>query len=228
MKKQAFFLTVVLAATVFGRASAYAFSVSFEQRVRSPKDGQLYTGQVRMKDDKMRIEQSAQGMRMVMLRNEQGMFNYMPDNGMAMKIPELQFKQQAMPQSDDYLGYLEQLQAKKVGSEKIRSYECDIYLYTDPEDGAQVKVWVWTKGPKPFPVQIERAGKDGTLVFEVDKVKFDAPMDDSLFRLPEGVQVMDMGSLGGILGGKGGKSAAGKAELQEKLLDLKKQFGEQE
>ena len=180
-----------LMAWLMAPALALAFSATYDQRITG--DGREIESSVAMKDGQFRVDMTLDGQRMIMLKNAEGLFNVMVEHGMAMKLPQLD-KFQGPPEGidrADYKDFLRERNANKVGSEVVNGYPTDVYEYVDPESSKPVQVWVWTQ--RAFPVKIEMAGTDGTTVVEIRNIKLDTSIDASIFDLPPGVRVMDMG-----------------------------------
>ena len=89
--------------------------------------------------------------------------------------------------------YLQEHQAEHIGSETIAGYACEIYRFSDPEAGGTITAWVWTE--KMFPIRVEIEGNDGKMLVELSNLQLGATIPDAAFQLPDGVTVMDMGSL---------------------------------
>jgi outer membrane lipoprotein-sorting protein len=175
---------------------AEAFSVAYDQKTTLGR--QVMTGRVSIKDQLFRNDMSEGGQQMAIIRNATGTYNYMPAENMAMKLSALNPTQRPLEGADNYLQYLAQRKATKVGSETVDGHPCDIYTYTDPDTGDAVKAWVWVR--KKFPVKLEMSGAKGTIVMEFQNIEIGASIPDSHFELPPNVQVMDMGNLFGGFG----------------------------
>ena len=175
-----------------GPASAY--SVSYDQKITHGNDA--YAGKVSMKDGLFRMEMTMDGQETIILKNADGMFTVMPSEGMAMKTPHLRPGQGPVQGAEDYAGYLAGMHAEKTGTETIDGHPCDIYRYIDPQTGGHETVWVWTE--KMFPIRIESENTNGKTLTELSNIQIGAALPDSTFKLPDGVQVMDMSALMGM------------------------------
>ena len=174
-------------------ADAAAFSASYDQKMTQGRD--VYTSTVAMKDGFFRMEMTMGGATSIILRNAQGTFTVMPDEGIAMKTPALQPGQEPVEGADNYGQYLQQRQAERIGSETIDGHACDVYRYTDPAAEGATTVWVWKD--KMFPVRVEMDGPDGKMVTELSNIRLGAAIPDSAFALPDDVEVIDMGAMMG-------------------------------
>lgn len=173
-----------------GAGPASALSLSYDQTATT--GGQIITSKVMVKDKMFRAESSLGGTRSIVIRNAQGTFSYMPDQRMAMQMPGAPEGQGPIESPEDYLGYLKERNATLLGSEMVNGVACDVYEFVDPSQG-HTKAWVWTE--KQFPLKFEVDGRQGHLLAELSHVMFDVPLADSLFELPSGVQVMNMGDM---------------------------------
>ena len=169
---------------------AAAFSASYDQKTTQGR--RVMSGTVLLKDELFRMETTSEGQTAVILHNREGTFTVMPSEGMAMKTA-LHPGQGPIRGAGNYAAYLQERHAERIGAETVDGHACDIYRFTDPEAGGTVTAWVWTE--KMFPVRYETDGRDGKTVVELSNIQLAATIPDSAFEMPEGVTVMDMGSL---------------------------------
>ena len=90
--------------------------------------------------------------------------------------------------------------AKKTGSEKLNSKDCDVYSYQPTIPGGPpgvpaftaptIKVWVWRERKLAIKTMTEDTGQPARTT-EVRKLVVDKPLQDSLFQLPKGVKIKD-------------------------------------
>ena len=171
--------------------NAQAFSVSYDQKVT--RKHEVFTGKVAMKDEMFRMEANVEGKVAITIRNSDGIYTYMPDEGMAMKLPSVDSSQQPVQHAENYKQYLEKVHAEHIGNEIVNGHPCDVYRFNDPSVKGTTTAWVWTE--KLFPIKMEIDAPDGKTVVELTNIQIGANIQDSMFRLPPGVQVMDMGSM---------------------------------
>ena len=79
--------------------------------------------------------------------------------------------------------------ARVIGSQKIGSYDCDIYEFTDPRLNAVSKVWLWRE--KEFPIKVETRVPGGAVITLMENVNIGDDIDDSEFILPPGMEIID-------------------------------------
>lgn len=171
-------------------ASAEAFSVSYDQIVTGSQG--TMTSKVVLKDEQFRMESVMGGSTTIMLRNAEGVFTYLPQEGMAMRLPALNAAQQPVQGADNYLKYLQEHNARLVRSESWHGMACDVYEFTDPEQKGPTTAWVWKE--KQFPVRMEMQGPDGLMTVEISNIQIGVATQDAMFQLPPGVKPMNMGS----------------------------------
>ena len=170
---------------------AEAFSVSYDQKVT--KSREVFAAKVAIKDNLFRMETAAEDQTSVTIRNPNGIYTYLPKEGMAMKLPALNQAQQPLEHADNYPAYLQERHAERIGSETINGHPCEVYQFTDPALKGTTTAWVWKE--KEFPSKMEIDGPDGTMVVELTNIQLGAAIQDSMFQLPPDVQVMDVGSM---------------------------------
>jgi outer membrane lipoprotein-sorting protein len=76
---------------------------------------------------------------------------------------------------------------KKVGTEKVAGYLCDVYLNETPQ-GKQ-KVWLAKDLGVPLLLRAQFTGAMGSMELVAESVKTNAKIEESLFRLPAGYSI---------------------------------------
>jgi outer membrane lipoprotein-sorting protein len=181
----------VLAGVGLMAADAWAFSVSYDQKMTRGRE--VYQSKVLLKDKLFRMEMTVGGQTSIVIHNAEGTYTVIPSQGMAMKTPNSQPGQQPVQGADDYVQYLQQQHAERIGSEMVNGHDCDIYRFTDPEAKGTTTAWVWKD--KMFPIKIEMETPDGKMLVELSNIQLGGAIPDSAFQLPAGVKVMDIGSM---------------------------------
>lgn len=172
--------------------TAQAFSVSYDQTMT--QGGKVMTAKVVVKDELFRMEMAVGAQPTITVKNASGVYSYLPKEGMAMKLPAVGMSQQpAADANRDYKAYLRERQAELVGQETVNGYPCEVYRFRDPHTQGMTTVWVWKE--HEFPVKFELSGLGGGTVVELTNVHLGVAVNDALFELPTGVQVMDAGSM---------------------------------
>ena len=170
---------------------AQAFSASYDQKIT--QGSQVVMGQVTIHDEMFRMEATVDGQATVTIRNTSGIYTYLPQQRMAMKISELDPSQQPLQHADNYQQYLQEHHAERIGTETIDGHLCEVYRFTDPTVQGTTTAWVWTE--KQFPIKLEIDGPHGRTVAELTNIQLGVAVQDDMFQLPADVQVMDMGSM---------------------------------
>jgi outer membrane lipoprotein-sorting protein len=181
---------LTLLATVLGPRAVLGASIAYDQTVTT--GGQVIISKVKIKGQRFRAESQIQGMTSIIIRNPSGTYQYLPDQGMAMRLPGLEAWQEASPGTDDYAAYLAGRQATRLRSDTLQGHRCEVYHFTDPSG---IPTTAWVAQDLQFPIRLEQQSPQGLTVAEFRNVQLDAPIPDSAFQLPHGVQVMGMDDL---------------------------------
>lgn len=159
-------------------------SVSYVMEITAPGTPTITT-QMWVERNKMRTEMTEQDETIVTLIDYDAgtMYVYMPDENMAIRMD---FGQVTPPDYEDV--------------QDIPAYDYTI-IGTDTEDGKvclvveysyggdTVKSWIWKE--HGFPVRVETTTAEGTTVIVYRDIDF-GDIDDSMFELPPGVQIMEL------------------------------------
>lgn len=159
----------------------------------------------------MRMEQIAEGEKMITLMKEGAMYLYYPSQKMAMKMDiSAGAGQGGQENPKDMVKYLKSIEAKPLGQERIEDKLCDVYQITYPQTGlpadlsseasakgeasakagARGKIWVWRE--KNFPLKSVMTVGSETTTIEYRNVQMGISIPDSYFEIPSGTQIMDM------------------------------------
>ncbi|MFO8009514.1 MAG: DUF4412 domain-containing protein [Dehalococcoidia bacterium] len=155
-----------------------------------------------MKGDRMRIEGSfsAQGQVQegIIIQDYAAgeMVFYSSEMGQAMKmsIDDPQTGEEAPDEPTGEVESIMQWDPKVTGSEEINGKHCAIVEYTD-SSGTTTTMWIWVDYGFPVKSIVETA--EGDVITEFKEIDFDCP-PESKFELPAGVEVMDLGDMGGF------------------------------
>ena len=171
--------------------AASAFSVSYDQKVTMR--GQVMTSKVLFKDDQFRIETDMGGTRAYIIKNRNGIYQYLPSQGVAMSLESLGPGMGPVQHPDDYLGYLKERNAKHLRTETVNGHLCDVYEFDDPSSRGVTTVWV--QQDTRFPVKMEIDGAEGRVTAEISNLVLGAGIQDAVFQLPAGVEMVSMGQM---------------------------------
>ena len=167
--------------------TGFAFQAVFDQEI-SVGGEQIGKFKIHLKDNKMRVESLGGPVRAILIRNSDGLFNYLPDRNVAARMTQASHANLA-DDIPNYMDYLKENNASKLGSETVNGYPCDIYEFFEPISRGKSKAWVWTG--KNFPVKIEVDTPQGLTIVTFANIQLDTEIDDELFKVPSSVQIID-------------------------------------
>lgn len=191
MFKRIFILCLIATVThpFISKTSLFAHnkfsSLQCDTVIESPQMGKTQ-GKFYIKGNKVRMEADSPdeaGISMVTLYDGKTAYIYFPAQNMAMVTPASQVEQQ-LPVSKDSA----ELNKKIIGQETVDGRLCDIYEFNDRKGGTY-KVWV--AKDIDFPVKSEAGG----MKTYYKNIRTNVILADSLFTLPQGVNVQGMGDL---------------------------------
>ena len=173
-------------------AAANLTEMSFEQITTTGSD--TTSGKTAIKNGKMWSEMTVMGQQMTIIVDTEKKVVYMLAAGQnqAMKLPYDQYETQAGGVANPGSA----TQGKLTGTETVDGQLCDVYEKT--ESFGTIKTWIAKSNG--FPVKSETTTSLGVSKTEFKNVKIGG-VPDSLFELPAGVQVVDMGNIPGLSGG---------------------------
>jgi len=197
MRKYIVFIISFLTVSILFCPAVWGFTASYRQVARGGGLSSEQNMSVKIKDNKVKMEMDIEGRHTVTIIDEEALYSYSPSEKTAVKMANKGALE--MNVLSDYGAYLDGLGAQMSGSEKIGPYDCDIYEFTDPRTGMPSKVWLWKA--KRFPVKVEVNTPYGVMTTVMADVKIGIDIDDSEFKLPEGIKIVDTG--GAITGDSG-------------------------
>lgn len=175
--------------SIFGNAKDIK-SVSYTM-VTTVDGKQISKGKMWIKENKMKMETSAEGMSVVLYMDgdKKVAYNYIPSEQMATKFDYAQAEAQTQNSPLDYSEEYnkDNLEYKVIGEETVNGYECKVLEIKDPE--GDIKVWASKEYGLPIKTESKVDGKLSTMEFSDIQV---GDIPDSEFELPAGVEVMDM------------------------------------
>ena len=165
--------------------------MSFEMKTTMP-EGITTENKMWSEGDNLRMETNVPevGGNVVYIANkaDKAMYMYQPAQNIATKMPytEEQFAGGPQDKSED----VDASKAKYVGKDKIDGKTCLVYELTGESD--KEKIWVWEEYGLPLRMETEVDGQK--TIIEYSNVKV-GDIDDKMFKLPAGAQVIDMGAM---------------------------------
>ena len=136
---------------------------------------------------KMKTETTVQGQTSVLLVDwgSEVAYSYMPAQNLAIKMDL-----STAPESPlEGTGAIEGYDPTVIGTETYDGKECLVVEYT--VEGVQTKMWLWKE--YGFPVKVVTTTADATITVEYKNIDL-GPIPDSVFELPEGVEIMELPS----------------------------------
>lgn len=144
------------------------------------------------KQGNMRVEMDIPegGGKMISIVNagEGVVYSYTSDEQMAMKMA-LEQSEVDTTTPQDYSESMEPESMKYIKTETLDGKECMVYDITDQDYTG--KVWIWSDYGIPLRVEATSEGEEMVMEYKNAQVN---ELDDSLFQLPAGVEVMDLGN----------------------------------
>jgi outer membrane lipoprotein-sorting protein len=136
---------------------------------------------------KMKTETTVQGQTSVLLVDwgSEVAYSYMPAQNLAIKMDL-----GTAPESPlEGTGIIEGYDPTVIGTETYDGKECLVVEYD--AEGVQTKMWLWKE--YGFPVKVVTTADDATITVEYKNIDL-GPIPDSVFELPEGVEIMELPS----------------------------------
>jgi len=171
-----------------------------EQTIGGQGKGMTLTTSIYWKANKVRIEsRSPLGDRIVIFDGSTT-YIYMPAMNTAVKEKQKLDLATLSKTMTQQVGNLKK--GKKVGTQKILGYPCDIYTGSDAKSKATYKVWIM-QGATGIPLKATVQSSQGNMSLNVKKLDLKNSPKDSLFQLPKGAKIQEapqggMGMPGGI------------------------------
>jgi outer membrane lipoprotein-sorting protein len=164
-------------------------SYSCDIEVTMPQEEPI-TAKTWWKGDKARWEGNFGGEEevvMLMDRGAQQVLMYMPAEGMAFRMDYSSAEETVGETPQAQIEEMMEYQPEIIGTEVIDGKECLVATYSKAEE--QVKIWVWVEHGLPIRTEITTA--EGTTVMKLTNIQIGG-VDDSIFELPDEVEIMDM------------------------------------
>jgi len=214
--------------------TAGAFAEEFSADVNSSAVGMTTTSKIYYKDfDTSRTET----MGMIVIMNGKNSYQLVEQTKkyVVMDMEELR-AQNPMADAESFAEYIEKNDIKKVGSETVGGYECDVYEGDITYDASQapMAMKLWYSPKLDYPVRTEAqlpAPMSGTAVSTLENI-VTGKQPDSLFEIPAGYtqaqsmeEAMGMGGFMMPSGGSGG-GESGEMPSQEEMNQMMQRMQE--
>jgi len=146
--------------------------------------------------DKMRVENSFEGKKMITIVDGDLTYMYNPDENTAMKFSgkNLPAGMEGKPENPaDYQDNAVKDSIKSLETVVYEGVKCRVITFIDKEDGATAKMWL--REDYGLPMKQEIISKKGEkMTIEYKNMKIGAQSAD-LFKLPAGVKIQDMNAM---------------------------------
>jgi len=158
--------------------------------------GDWGTRKMTMKGSNFVFEAESAGMKMKVIKNNDGVFLLHPFRKEAGKYPKGVNRESPMAYLPGPVGdvkaFLAKNKAKAVGKEKIDKKLCDVYTYTEKESGWKCKLWVSSKDMTPVKLEMTGTKKGDVRTVTYISYKRGVPVPDSIFQLPKDIKIRPM------------------------------------
>ena len=168
--------------------------VSYDMVMTAP--GFSNTSRLWSSKDKMRVENTFEGKKMITIVDGDTTYMYNPEENIAMKFSgkNLPTGMEGKPENpSDYQDSMVKDSLKSIETVVYEGVKCRVITYVDKEDGATAKMWL--REDYGLPMKQEVVSKKGEkMTMEYKNMKIGAQSAD-LFKLPAGVKIQDMNEM---------------------------------
>lgn len=166
--------------------------ISYEY-VLSVNGTQTFNGKISIQENKMRMESTVEGQKMIMIADGQSYFSYNPDQKTAFKVSADQTNQTKTPAEYLKEASTETDKFKTLETTDYEGVKCRVISLEGANGQEQMKMWI--REDYGIPVRVETVAADGSkTVIEYKNLKIGTLPEDT-FKLPADVQVTDMNDL---------------------------------
>lgn len=153
------------------------------------------SGKMWIQGKSMRTETTIQDKKMISIVDGEAkvIYNYMPDQNRAMKISLDNNNNKTADAPDKYTKESDAGKYKIVETTTYDGVKCKVLLFQDADGKASTKMWVREDYGLPMRVEVTSANAD-KMVMEYKNLKV-GPIPAENFKLPAGVQVVDLGEM---------------------------------
>ena len=168
--------------------------VSYDMVMNAP--GFSNTSKLWSSKDKMRVENTFEGKKMITIVDGDITYMYNPEENVAMKFSgkNLPTGMEGKPENPaDYQDNMVKDSIKSLETVVYEGVKCRVITFVDKEDGATAKMWL--REDYGLPMKQEIVSKKGEkMTIEYKNMKIGAQSID-LFKLPAGVKIQDMNAM---------------------------------
>ena len=168
--------------------------VSYDMVMTAP--GFSNTSRLWSSKDKMRVENTFEGKKMITIVDGDITYMYNPEENVAMKFSgkNLPAGMEGKPEHpSDYQDNMVKDSLKSLETVVYEGVKCRVITFVDKEDGATAKMWL--REDYGLPMKQEVVSKKGEkMTIEYKNMKIGAQAAD-VFKLPAGVTIQDVGAM---------------------------------
>lgn len=172
---------------LLGKGKAIS-ELSYEYEAQMP-DSEKMVAKTWLKGKKMRTEMAnpAEGGNIItIVDGEKGVaYVYQPEQKMATKMDISLTQQEESASPTETLESYKPEDMNMIGRETIDGKKCLVYEFLD----GQSKAWLWEENGLPIKTEVIMDGKKAVGMFRNLQI---GNVDDSMFTLPEGTQIMEL------------------------------------
>ncbi len=187
---------VILLAIITLSANASTKSLVAEMKLSSKNLGGMGDARLWIKGDSYRWEKSLQNMVITIVKNSDGVFLIHPAKRWAAKYEQGSNRENpasvVMGPFGDIDSYLKEQKARKLATTVLNGRKCVVWTWGNAKTITN-KLYVDEK--KNVPVKMVIVGnekKSDTIEIVYKKYELGAKIDDSVFKLPEGIEIRNM------------------------------------
>jgi len=160
-------------------------SMKYDMVITAPGTPTTVTQHCWVKGNKMRIEMTEEGQTTILLIDcdTRTGYAYMPEQNMAYEAAFNPTIQSAVEEAQAIIDY----DYNVIGTQTVDGKVCLVVEYTEPTMQVTVKLWIWKE--HGFTIRTEMTTAEGKFITEFKNIDF-ADIDDSMFELPAGVQIV--------------------------------------
>jgi len=142
--------------------------------------------------DRLRVVTAVEGKSQVIVIKSGTALIYEEGSDMGMKMPLQQQLLDRLAQMTEMFTKLDSWKKSKIGTEKIRNKNCDVYGFTDTAGGqsASGKVWLWSE--KNFPIRLVVESQGQSMAVEHSDVDVNGEVSTSVFDPPPKMKFVEV------------------------------------
>lgn len=188
--------------------------VHYELKLKSGAFGDMGVRKMWIKGNEMRWESKSARLKLVLIKNKDGVFLVHPWKKIAAKYPDGTNRADPLQVFPGPVGpvqtFLKSIGAIKHGTEKAAGQKCTVYTYKAPGSKRSVTLWVNANSGKPVRLRLDGVkGKVDTITAAYTRYDLASGAGSAGFQVPGGYKIMPMPKMSPT-SNKAGKTLAAK------------------